>query len=120
MLFIEDCPSITEFHHSISQNLPFMFRDFLKTRAKNINVYNELGEFGLYKACVAGNSDIILTMLQYGANVNLPHMFTKTTPLMIAAYHGHCNVIRILAHNDADVALKDMFVSYTKIQKSKY
>jgi len=103
-------PSITAFHHGIYQNLPSLYQKFLKTRANDINIYNELGECGLSKACAAGNNDVILTLLQYGANVNLPNMFTKATPLMIAAYYGHCNVIRILVHNEADVTLKDMFV----------
>lgn len=77
---------------------------------KDINIYDELGECGLYKACTAGNNDMVRTLLQYGADVNLPNMFTKTTPLMAAAYHGYCDVIRILAHNNADASLKDMFV----------
>lgn len=88
-----------------------IFREFLDTRSKDINVYNELGECGLSKACAAGHNDLVLTLLQNKADVNLPNMFTKITPLMIAAYHGHCNVIRILAHNDADASLKDMCVA---------
>lgn len=107
---LDDCPSITAFHHSAYQNLPLLLREFLSTRAKDINVFNEFGESGLSKACTAGHNDIVLTLIQHGADVNLPNMFTKITPLMTAAYHGHCDVIRILAHNDADAAIKDMFV----------
>lgn len=72
-----------------------------------------MGECGLYKACIAGNNDMVRTLLQHGADVNLPTMFTKTTPLMAAAYHGHCDAIRILAHNNADATMKDMFVECT-------
>ncbi|VVC37295.1 Hypothetical protein CINCED_3A004638 [Cinara cedri] len=103
-----DFPSITAFHHSISQNLPLLFREFLDTRAKDINVYNELGQSGLFKACAAGHNDMVLTLIRFGADVNLPNMFTKVTPLMTAAYHGYCDVIRILAHNDADASLRDI------------
>lgn len=106
----DDRPSITAFHHSAYQNLPLLFREFLDTRVKDIDVYNEYGECGLSKACAAGNCNMVLALLKHGADVNLPNMFTKTTPLMTAAYHGHCDVIRILAHNDADATRKDMFV----------
>lgn len=106
----DDRPSITAFHHSAHQNLPLLFREFLDTRAKDVNVYNELGECGLSKACAAGHDDMVLAMLRHGADANLPGMFTGTTPLMIAAYHGRCDVIRILAHNDADAAAKDVSV----------
>lgn len=115
MSFLDECPSVTAFHHSTSENLPLLFREFLDTRAKDINVFNELGECGLSKACEAGNGDMVLTLLQFGADVNLPNMFTKMTPLMTAAYHGHSDVIRILAHNDADATLRDMFERYIYI-----
>lgn len=108
--FLDDYPSITAFHQSIHQNLPLLFREFLDTRVKDINIYNELGECGLSIACTAGHSDMVLELIQNGADVNLPNMFTKKTPLMTAAYNGHCDVIRILAHNDADSTIKDMFV----------
>lgn len=85
-----------------------LFQEFLDTRARDINIYNELGECGLFKACAAGHNDMVLTMLQYGADVNLPNLFTRITPLMTAAYHGHSDIIRILARNDADSTLKDM------------
>lgn len=104
----DDYPSVSAFHHSAYQNLPLLFREFLDTRPRDINVYNELGECGLSRACAAGHNDMVLTLLQYGADVNLPSMYTRTTPLMTAAYHGHCEVIRILAHNDADATKKDM------------
>lgn len=108
------------FHQSIFQNLPLLFQEFLDTRAKDINVFNELGESGLFKACAAGLYDMVLSLLQFGADVNLPNMFTKVTPLMTAAYHGYCNVIRILAHNDADASLKDMFVYQKYLDFKKY
>jgi len=108
--YLDDYPSITEFHHSAYQNLPLLFREFLDTRAHNINIYKELGESGLSKACAAGHNDMVLTLLQHGANVNLPNMFTRITPPMTAAYHGHGDIIRILARNDADATLKDMCV----------
>lgn len=110
LYYLDDCPSITAFHQSVSQNLPLLFREFLDSRSSDVNVYNELGECGLSKACATGHNDMVLTLLQNGADVNLPNMFTRRTPLMTAAYHGHCDVIRILAHNDADATLKDMFV----------
>lgn len=97
-----------------------LFREFLDTRAKDINVYNELGESGISKACAAGHNDMVLTLLQFKADVNLPNMFTKVTPLMNAAYHGHCDVIRILAHNDADASLRDMLVCQKYLGFKKY
>ncbi|XP_025197495.1 fibronectin type 3 and ankyrin repeat domains protein 1-like isoform X2 [Melanaphis sacchari] len=103
-----ECPSITAFHHSAYQNLPLLFQEFLDTRAHDINIYNELGECSLSKACAAGHNDMVLTLLQYGADVNLPNLFTRITPLMTAAYHGHGDIIRILARNDADFTLKDI------------
>jgi len=95
-----------------------LFQEFLDTRAHDINIYNELGECSLSKACAAGNHNMVLTLLQYGADVNLPNMFTRITPLMTAAYHGHDNIIRILARNDADAALKDMYVHCLSIMKN--
>lgn len=106
----ESCPSVTAFHHSAYQNLPLLFREFLETRPKDVNVFNEMGECALSRACAAGHNDMVLALIQYGADVNLPNMFTGTTPLMTAAYYGHCDIIRILAHNNADAVARDVYV----------
>ncbi|XP_050440072.1 fibronectin type 3 and ankyrin repeat domains 1 protein-like [Adelges cooleyi] len=101
-------PSITQFQQSINQNLPALFREFLDTRPKDINIYNDVGDCALSRACAAGHADMVLTLIQNGADVNLPNMFMKKTPLMTAAFHGRCDIIRILAHNNADAKMRDI------------
>ncbi|CAG8812441.1 4189_t:CDS:2, partial [Racocetra fulgida] len=68
----------------------------------------ESGETALFQAAAAGNADVAKILLKYDASVNLSNN-NSVSPLMIAAYHGHSYVCRILLDRGrANINQKDM------------
>lgn len=63
----------------------------------------------LHRACHAGHLDAVKTLLAAGANVNAvkDKDAVKITPLMIAAYNGHDEVVRLLLRHGADAMRAD-------------
>ncbi|XP_030762504.1 leucine-rich repeat serine/threonine-protein kinase 1 isoform X2 [Sitophilus oryzae] len=49
----------------------------------------------LFSACEAGNSQIVKTLLEYGADGRC-HSVTKYSPLYIACYQGHRDIVEML------------------------
>ena len=68
-----------------------------------IDSINENDNDNLWIAAAAG--DIVLTnaFLCQGAQVNIEHSQMGTTPLMIAALHGHSEVCKLLCLYGSDV-----------------
>lgn len=50
----------------------------------------------LLLACEAGHSSIVAKLLELGADVTLTRSSDKATPMLLAAYGGHRDVVRIL------------------------
>ena len=73
-----------------------------------INSKDPVSRTALIRACENGNEDIVKTLINNGANVNLAtdHEHGKTTPLMEAAANGYTNIVIILIENGADVKAK--------------
>ena len=71
----------------------------------NINDRNIYGESVLYIACKRGVEDIILYLLENGADPNIANQL-GITPLMIAAYNDWIYLSSILIYYGADISKK--------------
>ena len=49
------------------------------------------------------NIELIIVLLDHGANINLANAHTGETPLMVAATTGHIDLVRLLLERGADV-----------------
>lgn len=58
---------------------------------------NKVGQTGLHIAAEAGHSDIVSVLLTAGADPNkfTPARYDKLTPFMVAARHGHVDVLKV-------------------------
>ena len=71
-----------------------------KTRSKKQKGGNR--DYALYVAARQGSVDIVINMLEQGADIN----WTKndgTTPLFIASQEGHVDVVSVLLKQGADI-----------------
>ena len=53
-------------------------------------------------AAVNGHVDVLHTLIEYGANVNLPRD-TGATPVYIAAERGHLDALKVIINANANV-----------------
>jgi ankyrin repeat protein len=66
-----------------------------------INAKTDHGFTALYIASQHGNNDIVLALVQAGADLHLADK-GGLAPLHIAARNGHCHVVRLLLDHNAD------------------
>ena len=88
-----------------TQNLTCV-RDML-ARGADPNFCTEDNRSALELACVDGDTAIVETLLDYGANVN-PANNHLNTPLHIAAEFGHDDVIKLLVARGANISARNM------------
>lgn len=62
-----------------------------------VNRVNKVGQTGLHVAAAAGHIDLISILLSAGADPNkfTPARYEKLTPFMLAARHGHVDVLKV-------------------------
>lgn len=61
----------------------------------------------LMRACRDGNTGIVQTLLNYGANVNLQNIYDNTTLIMVASEFNCIKIVELLLENDANVNAQD-------------
>lgn len=62
----------------------------------------------LCQICEAGEKDIAIILLKYGAHVNRISKQDKSAPIHKAAYHGHSHIIKLLIKNRANIDKFDL------------
>lgn len=73
-----------------------------------INVRNEGGRTPLHLAAVNGHKDVVLQLIQKGADVNLKSQKNKRSPLHYAAWKGHAEVVQLLLKKGAEVDSREI------------
>ena len=63
----------------------------------------------IHMAASHGNLDIVKACLEYGVPVDQCHPINKLTPLHLATFHGHDNVVEYLLKKEASVDAKANF-----------
>ena len=65
--------------------------------------------------CDGGNAEVVQILLAAQADVNIPDMFNKDTPLHLACEAGHADVVRILLENRGHVNAQDQMNGETPL-----
>ncbi|XP_065919658.1 uncharacterized protein [Dysidea avara] len=74
----------------------------------------------MHEAASKNRSKVLELLLQYGGDVNCrANMYSKCTPLHLAASGGHVDCVRVLIANSADVNIPDIY-GRTPIESAKY
>lgn len=60
---------------------------------------------GVYMAAVNGHVDVLHTLVEYGADVNIARD-TGATPVYIAAERGHLDALRVIIAANANVGIQ--------------
>jgi len=72
-----------------------------------INAVDPYGLTPFHKACQYGNYEVVKMFLESGVDLNIPAntdtSYAGATPLMVAAYGGHENVVKLLLLRGANV-----------------
>lgn len=92
-----------------SQGYVDIVRDILGGKAShyvNIDKKDESGKTALVYASCFGHEDIVVELLRYGAQVDLPDQTSEWTPLMWAINNNHLGVVERLMENGADPTIK--------------
>ena len=63
----------------------------------------DLGQSALHAACFWDNVDIIKILLDHGADIDLPTLRYKNTPLMLACDYARLKTIKLLLNHGANV-----------------
>ena len=61
----------------------------------------------MHRAALGGYTDVISSLIDAGANVNMPDL-DGMTPLMIAAKNGHRFTVELLVRRGADVNFRNV------------
>lgn len=73
----------------------------------NSNSADRDGVTPLFWACYAGNADMMRSLLEHGANVNVVDKSTGYTPLFLTALYGHTEATQVLLTNQASLHVVD-------------
>lgn len=77
-----------------------------ETHKIDINEPNKAGDAAIHMAVKAGNDDLVVQLLEHGANPNSRDL-TDKTPVMLSARGAESNILRLLLDAKADILLKD-------------
>ena len=80
-------------------------RALLRQSVDDIDARNRYGQTALMLAAHAGNLDIVETLIEHGANLNVTAKFGLSA-LMLSIVAGHVEVARLLARAGADLSLR--------------
>ena len=71
----------------------------------------------LHRAALEGNLDLVISLVNSGANINAVNTVGKT-PLHMAAGRGHTEIVKYLIDHGADVKAKNLF-KYTAFNSAE-
>ena len=68
----------------------------------NLGIHRDMTKSPLFVAALNGDSLVVQSLLQQGAEVNRGNSSNKMAPLVVAALRGHLDVVRFLVEQNAD------------------
>ncbi|MGK4568175.1 ankyrin repeat domain-containing protein [Flavobacterium sp. 3HN19-14] len=80
---------------------------FFISKGVNVNNYSENGHSNLMTACSFGTTEIVQALIKNGAEINHQREVDGITALMLAAFNGELNKVKLLMKNGADKTIKD-------------
>jgi uncharacterized protein len=82
--------------------------EFLNRRVEDVNQVGITGDRPIHVACIRGNLDELIALIEGGADVSAAGDLGFTA-LHIAASRGHLNIVKELLRNHADVNARNEF-----------
>ncbi len=82
--------------------------EFLNRPVEDVNQVGITGDRPIHVACIRGDLDDLIALIEGGADVSAPGDLGYT-PLHIAASRGHLDIVKVLLRNRADVSAKNEF-----------
>jgi len=73
-----------------------------------VNGFDNKGETMLYAACKGGQDEVVILLLEAGADVNTATAFMNSTPLHAACAAGHPEIVGLLLRASADIEARDI------------
>lgn len=85
-----------------------LFKDLLDTQL-DVDAVDEMGRTSLYKACAAGQKEIVELLIKMGASVNLVEKKNQHSPLHIALIGKHKEIVKnLLKVKGVDLHVRDV------------
>ena len=100
----------TSLHMAASNGHGLVCRILLENGADS-EARDQVGQTALHDASLRGFDEAVHFLLRGGAKVGAIDEKTDSTALHLAAMGGHCNIVRTLIEQGADVDMPDMFGS---------
>ena len=80
---------------------------YLISKGADINAKNELDWNALMQACVQGHFKVAKFLVDQGLSINQIGKEKGATPLILAAWNGSYEVVKLLLYAGADKSIKD-------------
>ena len=75
----------------------------------DINTKSYRGETAVMLAAMEGHTEVVITLIEAGVDINDQNVYGKHTPLILAALSGHFDTVKELIDSGADISLKNQF-----------
>ena len=70
-----------------------------------VNWQDVTGWAPLHRACIGGNTELVMLLIEHKADINIKDMFPNT-PIIWAARNNHMAIVRVLVEAGADITVR--------------
>lgn len=95
LLHYRKMPNLSLTWHQVVLILYSLRKLIISMEEKITNKFNLMKINDIFRACQIGNKEIVKTLLEVAADGRF-HPVTKYSPLYIACYHGHSDIVEML------------------------
>ncbi|XP_068697632.1 uncharacterized protein [Montipora foliosa] len=97
----------TKLHAAVRVHNVRLVRSALRDKELDIDATGASGWTALHEAASSGHRDVVLLLLESGADPDIQDSIQKCTPIHLAAKNGHLEVVRSLARGGARLDLRN-------------
>ena len=97
----------TKLHAAVRVHNLKLVRAALRDRGLDIDAFGAYGWTALHEAASSGHLDIVILLLESGADPDVQDSLQKCTPIHLAAKNGHLETVRSLVRSGARLDLRN-------------